>query len=366
MQVISCLFLAFFIADRRTKLSPLKTSYKHFRLVTFSIKMKIYNFQIKRGDRMNNLEHFPYPFKDKIYRYSNNSIPLNIPSSVEITPHYIEEIRLKRELLNKHPERCFQSLPHTLKAQWEILQLVIEHLVTHYPNQFLLNKDGSCWIFQNKLLDEKYEFTYGDETTLSQQPLNFIGRHIQEDLILMGQRDGNLYLDAGQLCFPANWSLAFDLGMSFKEIHRPIPGFKEEGLDERILNFLLRLETGNPWGRKNWSLMAGHRLDTSLETFDQWGKGRKQVTAQNAGEFVHLRVEVQTLFRLPQSNGILFTIHTYLLSLEKLAKKREWLEQFYHILCELPPYIVEYKGLSLFKNAVLEYMVAQLEGSDES
>lgn len=309
------------------------------------------------------LESFPFPFKDNehIYRYSNNSIPLEISKCLEVTSSYEKEIKLKRELLNQYSKRCFQSHPHTIKAQWEILELVIEHLVTYYPEQFELVKNGSSWQFHNKILDEKQHFTFGDETSLPYEPLDFIGRHVQEDLILMMQRDGNLFLDAGQLCFPANWSLAFDIGMSFKEIHSPIPGFKEEGLEDRILNFLLRLEAGNPWGRKNWSLMAGNRLDTSLETFDQWGKGRKRVTKENAGSFVHLRVEVQTLFRLPRSNGILFTIHTHLLSLEKMSKKREWTESFYQILKELPPYIIDYKGLSLFKDAVIDYLEERLE-----
>lgn len=315
---------------------------------------------------INNLDDFPYPFKGNIYRYSNNSIPLDVPKTAEITPNYIEEIKLKRQLLSDHPERCFQSLPFTLKAQWEILELILDHLVKYYPDNFTLTKTNSLWTFQNQLLNETHQFIFGDESSLPQQPLDFIGRQVQEDLILMSERDGNLYLDAGQLCFPANWSLAFDLGMSFKEIHHPIPGFKEENLDERILNFLLRLEAGNPWGRKNWSLMAGNRLDTSLETFDKWGKGRKQVTPENAGDFVHLRVEVQTLFRLPRRNGILFTIHTHLLPLGKLAAKQEWLEQFYHILQELPPHIIDYKGLSLFKGAVMDYLKAQIEKEDVS
>jgi hypothetical protein len=124
---------------------------------------------------------------------------------------------------------------------------------------------------------------------------------------------------------------------------------------------LLQLEAGNPWWRKNWSLMAGNRLDTSLETFDVWGKDRKKVTLKNAGEFVHLRVEVQKLFRLPRSEGILFTIHTHLISLEKFTSKTEWAEQFYHILCELPDNIVDYKGLSLYKNQVIEYLKDKLE-----
>jgi dimethylamine monooxygenase subunit A len=306
--------------------------------------------------QVDELEQFPYPFKDNVFRYSNNSIPLDDPNSVEITPSYREEMKLKRDLLSRYPERCFQAQPHTLRGQWEIVDLIIEHLLTYYPDMFALDKIGERWTFHNKILEEKHCFTFGDGTTLPCEPLDFIGRHVQEDLILMIQRDGDLFLDAGQLCFPANWSLAFNLGMNFKEIHKPIPGFKEETLDDRILNFLLRLEAGNPWGRKNWSLMAGNRLDTSLETFDTWGKDRKKVTKENAGDFVHLRVEVQKLFRLPRTGGILFTIHTHLLPLEKLASKREWLEPFYNILRELPTHISDYKGISLYKDAVIDYL----------
>lgn len=307
------------------------------------------------------LEHFPYPFKGSTYRYSNNSFPMQIPICVEITPDYKDEMMLKRDLLTNHPERCYQSLPHTLTGQWEIVELVIDHLVTKYPNHFAIEKKNTHWAFHNKFFDEKEEFKFGDEQTLPYEPLAFISRHVQEDLIYMMQRDGDLYLDAGQLCFPANWSLAFNLGMKFKNIHHPIPGFKEEGLDDRILQFLLRIEAGNPLERKNWSLMAGDRLDTSLETFDQWGKLRKQVTKENTGKLVHIRVEVQKLFRLPRTNSILFTIHTHLLSLEKLSSNREWLQEFYDILSELPSHIVDYKGISLFKGAVLEYLEEQLE-----
>ncbi|MFC0190181.1 DUF3445 domain-containing protein [Fictibacillus aquaticus] len=306
------------------------------------------------------LERFPYPFKEDVYRYSNNSVPMENPISVEMNSRYVEEIKLKRQLLSDHPERCFQSLPHSIKAQWEAAALVMEQLAGAYPETFSLKKNGREWTFQNKTLNEMQSFTYGDTASLDHEPLDFVGRHVQEDLILMMQRDGDLYLDAGQLCFPANWSLAFNLGMKFRQIHHPIPGFKEEGLDSRILKFLLRLESGVPWERKNWSLMAGDRLDTSLETFDEWGKLRKTVTRDNAGEFVHLRIEVQKLFRLPQTHSILFTIHTYVISLERFCENPEWKRQFYEILKELPPHITDYKGIGRYKGAVLAYLEEQL------
>ncbi|MGR3763233.1 heme-dependent oxidative N-demethylase family protein [Rossellomorea sp. NS-SX7] len=306
------------------------------------------------------MRDFPYPFKDPVYRYSNNSIPLPTPNCIEVTSTYKEEMGLKRTLLANHPDRCFQSLPHTLQSQWEVLSTVIDHLVTYYPQHFSIEKNNRNWTFHNNILNDTHTFIFGGESSLPYQPLDFIGRHVQEDLIFMMQRDGNLYLDAGQLCFPANWSLAFNAGMTFKEIHRPIPGFKEEGLDERILTFLLRMEAGDPWVRRNWSLMAGNRLDTSLETFDQWGVDRRKVTKDNAGEFVHFRVEVQKLFRMPGSNGILFTIHTHLLPLEAFASNPEWLHQFYQILGELPESISEYKGIEFFKEPVLHYLKARM------
>ena len=275
---------------------------------------------------------FPYPFSDGgIYRYSNNAIPLNPPNSVELTDRYLDEINLKRELLTNHHKRCYQSTPHTMDAQWEIVDLIIHNLITCYSDKFALEKNGEQWVFTNIQTEEDFTFTFGDRTSLAEEPLDFIGRHVQEDLILMMQRDGDLFLDAGQLCFPANWSLYFDLGMSFKEIHSPIPGFQNDDLEQRILQFLMRIEAGAPWVRKNWSLMAGKRLDTSLETFSEWGKARKKVTKENAGECVHLRVEVQKLFRLPKSNGILFTIHSHLLPLEKFIQHPPWLKQFYTI-----------------------------------
>lgn len=248
-----------------------------------------------------------------------------------------------------------------MDAQWEVVDLIINNLVTYYPSKFNLEKKEEQWIFTNVQTKETTSFIYGDTSTLEVDPLDFIGRHVQEDLIIMMQRDGNLFLDAGQLCFPANWSLYFDLGMSFKEIHSPIPGFQSESLDERILQFLMKIEAGSPWMRRNWSLMAGSRLDTSLETFSEWGQARKQVTKENAGELVHLRVEVQKLFRLPKSNGILFTIHSHMLPLGECIQHKPWLIQFYEILRELPDFIVDYKGISLYRKQVLQYLEEEIK-----
>ncbi|MFB7142308.1 DUF3445 domain-containing protein [Gottfriedia sp. NPDC056225] len=307
------------------------------------------------------LNHFPYPFKEDSYRYSNNSILLKPQSSIEITPNYENEINLKRRLLKKVPIHCYQALPTSIEGQWEIVELVIDHLTKYYPTHFEVYKKNANRTLYNKLLNEEQQFIFGNLSSAFGEPLNMIGKHVQEDLIYMSQRDNDLFLDAGHLCFPSNWSLAFKLGMKFKEIHQPIPMFNENSLDDRILRFLKNIEQGSPWSRKNWSLMAGDRLDTSLETFDLWGKDRENVTSENVGQFVHLRVEVQKLFRLSVSNGLLFTIHTHIISLEQFSSNKEWLKQFYTILSELPDFILDYKGISSYKTEVLTYLKNKLD-----
>ncbi|WP_339226177.1 DUF3445 domain-containing protein [Oceanobacillus sp. FSL K6-2867] len=310
------------------------------------------------------LDRFPFPFNEDIYRYSNNSRKLDPPHAIEITPEYVEEIKLKRELLDTKKEQTFNSLPHSIEAQWEILEMLMNELVSVHPNYFSLKKENNNWIFQNHLLGEEQSFTFGDLSSLPYEPLDFIGRHVQEDLIYLGQRDGQLYLDAGQLCFPADWSVAFDLGMEFVDIHNPTPdALTTTGLVEKIRDFLLRMEADQPWMRDNWTITVDRNLTTSPETYGSWGSRKNQITVDNAGQIVHLRVETQGLFRLPLSNGILFSIHTHLIPFEELIKNNLWMHRTYNVIKELPNDLAEYKGFISFRDTILKYLEQRIEES---
>jgi hypothetical protein len=52
----------------------------------------------------NEIEAFPYPVKEDVYRYSNNSFPLEQPNCIEITKSYPAEVNLKRDLITQYPE----------------------------------------------------------------------------------------------------------------------------------------------------------------------------------------------------------------------------------------------------------------------
>ncbi|QSO50801.1 DUF3445 domain-containing protein [Alicyclobacillus curvatus] len=307
------------------------------------------------------VSRFPFPFTADEYQYSNNLRPLRPAVAACVTETYTEEVMYKRSLLRAHPHRCFHEDAHTTDAQWEVLDHLLHELAEVYPSWFDLHKQDDVWTFHNHLLQETSKFRYGDRSSLGMAPLDFVGRQLQEDLILLTQYDDRLVLEAGQLCFPGNWSLRFDSGMPFLDIHTPVPGLISDGLANKIERFLMRIETGKPWTRLNWSLNAGKRLDTSPETFDEWGPKRYQVTAENVASTVHLRVEEQNLVRMPRSNALLFTIHTYLLPLSELVQNREWLFRLHRVLCSLSPELIDYKGLRPYAATVVDYLAEVIE-----
>ncbi|MBO8170901.1 MAG: DUF3445 domain-containing protein [Bacillaceae bacterium] len=312
------------------------------------------------------IHEFPFPFEENEYRYKNNSVLLDPPRSITVDDRYEEELDLKRRLLVNHHDRCYQSLSHSLEAQWEVLRLIFYELAQYNPEDFQLKRHGNEWIFQNHRLQEEERFIFRDTGSIELEPLDLAGRHVQEDLILMGDRHGDLFLDAGQLCFPSNWSLVFTLGMDFKSIHDPVPGIQQHHFINKVHRFIKRIQPGQSWERKNWSITIGPKLDTHLETYAEWGKLRDQVTEDNAGDKVHLRVEVQRLYRLPVNNDVLFTIHTYLLPLVKLVTHPAWLRQFYQNIISLDQDIADYKGISHYQEAMLAYMERWLPGERNS
>jgi hypothetical protein len=138
------------------------------------------------------------------------------------------------------------------------------------------------------------------------------------------------------------------------------------GVFDRALKFLLDLRLNKPVRRLNWTMTVNPRLDTSPESYHRWGPDRATVTAQNAGDKVHLRVELQGLWRLPRSNGIVFSVRCYLLSLRELATIPKWARRVHRVLRDLHPALVDYKGLTRYRDAAVEYLAPFDDGTPTS
>jgi hypothetical protein len=194
--------------------------------------------------------------------------------------------------------------------------------------------------------------------------MEYVTRQAQGDWVLQEERDGTLYWGAGIATQRADYSLRFNLGMSWEEFHGPVPLVKEIGMLDRALKFLLRLRTGHPVRRLNWSLTVNPRLEVSAESLPEWAPDRTIVTAENAGKLVYLRIELQPLHRLPRSNAIVFPIRTYLLSLEDIATNPAWARRMHRVLRDLNQQLVDYKGFSRYRDAAVEWLSQYDDGRD--
>ncbi|WP_405539553.1 DUF3445 domain-containing protein [Streptomyces sp. NBC_00075] len=315
------------------------------------------------------IARFPFPFPADSYRYSTNVEPARQrvataagawgENILDIDEDYRAELALRQRILTEDPSRC-TVLPHMRAACWDTMLTLMRELARTHPQTMSLQRTpDSGWLWTNSLLGIEQAFRAGDESSLPADPLRYIGAQVQEDLVLLDQREGDLFADAGLVTFAADWSLAFDIGMSFLEVHGPVPRVHENRVINRAHQFLMRLQPGDAYRRTNWTMTVDHKLDTSTETYPEWGRDRRLVLADGAAELarrLHLRVEVQHLVRLAESGAVLFLIRSYLLPLSELARVPAWRSRFAAVLAELPQDMADYKGISRYREEAAAWL----------
>ena len=318
------------------------------------------------------IQRFPFPFHEDSYMYSVNLEPhlSTRPGSpfefaFDVDEHYVAEMRDRAQVLADDPLRC-QSLPHMTLAGWDLVEYIMEAKARDYPDLFELHKDGDRWRWINKPLDIDDTFTFLDESTLPYGPMEYITRQTQGDFALLDQRDDNLWMDAGMVTTQADWSLDFDIGMNFFEWHAPVPKANEMGIFVRALKFLLNLQQGAPVRRLNWTMTVNPLLDTSPENYHKWGEMKTGLTMENIGEKQHLRVELQTLFRLPRSNAICFPIRAYLGSFNDLVTVPKWGRRLHRVIRDLPEELATYKGFIDNRPLMVEWLSQYDDGAPTS
>lgn len=145
------------------------------------------------------------------------------------------------------------------------------------------------------------------------QPLLTLGRLVQEDLCLL-EADGDEHVLTGAiLCFPASWTLAQKIGRPLSSIHVPVPSY-DDGITRRVQRMFDAIRPGQPLWRGN-SLLYD---DPSLFQPRLEGESRPRPVDRT-----YLRSERQCLLRLPETQAVVFTIHTYVLRRSDLSPQQE-------------------------------------------
>ncbi|MDK3018940.1 heme-dependent oxidative N-demethylase family protein [Pseudodonghicola flavimaris] len=338
---------------------------KHFNDETFRGDYTYYNSPEA-------IRRFPFPFDRDSYMYSVNieqhpGGPAGSPFeyAFDVDEHYVAEMKDRAITLAEDPLRC-QSLPHMELAGWDLLELIMEAKARDYPDLFGLHKDGDRWHWINRPLRIDQRFTFLDATTLPYGPMEYITRQAQGDFALLHEREGNLWMDAGMVTSQADWSLDFDVGMNFFEWHAPVPKAKKMGVFDKALKFLLAVQQGQAYRRLNWTMTVNPRLDTSPENYHKWGPEKRTITPQNVGRKQFLRVELQSFWRLPRSNAIVFPIRCYLACLDDLASQPKWGRRLHRVLRDLDPVLVEYKGFAVNRDIIVAHLARYDDGAPTS
>jgi hypothetical protein len=138
------------------------------------------------------------------------------------------------------------------------------------------------------------------------------------------------------------------------------------GIFTRALKFLLNIQQGAPARRLNWTMTVNPLLDTSPENYHKWGVQKTSLTPNNIGDKQHLRVELQTFFRLPRSNALVFPIRCYLASFNDLMTVPKWGRRLHRVIRDLPEELATYKGFIDNRPMMLDFLKKYDDGKPTS
>ncbi len=184
-------------------------------------------------------------------------------------------------------------------------------------------------------------------------------RRTPDDLVLMEKQDGAWRVSALSLCAPTFFTAKDVLGRSLAEIHGPVHGFAERFLT-RVERIFEGLRPGLILQRRNWSLVNSGEPFTPDPAPIRARIG--SIDPARAGAELFVRVERQTLRRLPQTGGALFTIRVWLHPLKALLEDPPRLAAFARAWRAAPADFRDYKKLGLYDDLVEGFLRAHGAG----
>ena len=230
------------------------------------------------------------------------------------------QIALKDKLCHDHHGNIFQSVPEALEASQELYDMIDKNLQL-YHDQRLAHSS-------------------------SLHPLDIAGRAIAEDICLLAPigdiKAPQWVLKAAFLAFPSHWSLAEKLNQPMGAIHSPVPNY-DSHLESAVDRFFTKMVTGPISKRRNWTL----QIDDTL--FTPHRPASAPLYQSEVGARLHVRVEIQTLRKMPKTGWIIFTIRTAIAPLERWQHNCQALEKLRQILSAFSPSMRDYRGVESYE-----------------
>lgn len=260
----------------------------------------------------------------------------------------------KDRLIAERPADVFAAEPGTEAAQREVLDSVASLLAARDPATW--RRDGGAIVVAGRRVEV-------DDPT--EPALQAAGRLVPDDFVLMRGGPDGWRLAAASLCFPSSWVLAEKFGKPMSAIHAPVPGFSAGTRnDDLIARMFDRLQSGVIVERFNWSLQGDRALFHPLPDRARDERARaaqSRFPGADPSQNAVIRVERQTLRKLPASGDILFTIRIHLDPLGWIATRPDaaaLAASMARQLTDMTPEELAYKGLAADRDRLVSALSA--------
>ncbi len=265
------------------------------------------------------------PFQRSPFVWSMGVRPLELDHWLVLDDDLEADRILKSALLRERHDDVVAVMPGSEPAAQEVLDLVTGHLIAR-GIEVPAVRDG--------------------------HPIERAARIVQEDLVLLERDAHDWRMTAACVCFPTRWDLASKRGRSMAEIHSPVPRYDVD-LSAKADTFFDRLHVDRPVWRTNWTIDDDHGL--RLEPNEPESVDRT-IAADNVGERLCLRLEYQTLRRLPEFDSILFTIRIVRRPLQWVVDHDE-AGRLLEALAAMPDDVAGYKSGSVrYRPQIVEWL----------
>ncbi|MBR0558236.1 DUF3445 domain-containing protein [Ciceribacter sp. L1K23] len=238
------------------------------------------------------------PYDGSSKPFSIGLSPLNPDRWIEPDDDLARYLGEKQRLADERYDDIFRAAGESIDSQQECLDLLLGHLLQKHSG--LYSRSGGRLSVAGHVVDIEDQ---------ARPPLFRAGSLIQDDLVILRRKPDGWTIVAAHLAFPSSWSLAEKFMQPMDKVHAHVPGFQAGTRNATIVNRVFdNLQPDLPAKRFNWSINWRYALYHPVSVRPAADPAATGIDV--SGAFV--RVERQTLRRLPATGDIVFTIRIYL------------------------------------------------------
>jgi hypothetical protein len=285
--------------------------------------------------------------------------PIRPENWILIGADHVEMMRQKHDRLNRFRPYYYRTLPESLPAQRELRNRVTAHLLSDHPESFQNTGSVVHSVLTNQTLDPNDD---------SIEPLLQLSYLIEEDFMLLNENDGIPRITAAANAYSSSGRLVASVGHGMEWTHAPVPQLTQK-LGSKITRVIRSVHAATPCERFNWQLtpMASvffphddpHAANAAAM---QHISAELRRDPARAAELLWIRVERQTLSRLPDSNTVAFSLHTYSDPLSSIQSDLESLRAIRALLSDYTEERWKYSEMDIVREPLMRWLEAATSG----